>query len=118
MCVRACVFAFSLLSMQMCVCARAYLSLSVRVLAWMMLRSQSAGFLPGSACLWPNTSMATAPSVKYSMKSSVTATASSWRGEEEGRKSHYAFVCAWHMCVVGVNVCACVTLQLSKTTMQ
>lgn len=55
-----------------------YLSRNVRVLAWMMLRSHSAGFLPGSACLCPNTSMATAPSVRYSIKSSVTVTACSY----------------------------------------
>ncbi|KAG7268011.1 hypothetical protein CRUP_025885 [Coryphaenoides rupestris] len=35
----------------------------VRVLAWMMLRSQRAGFRAGSACRWPYTSMATAPSL-------------------------------------------------------
>ncbi len=56
----------------------AHLSRKVRVLAWMMLRSHSAGFLPGSACLCPYTSMATAPSVRYSIKSSVTVTACSY----------------------------------------
>lgn len=55
-----------------------HLSRNVRVLAWIMLRSHSAGFLPGSACLCPNTSMATAPSVRYSIKSSVTVTACSY----------------------------------------
>ena len=55
-----------------------YLSRSVRVLAWMMLRSHRAGFLPASACLCPYTSMATAPSVRYSMKSSDTDTATSY----------------------------------------
>lgn len=60
-----------------CVCV--YLSRSVRVLAWIMLRSQRAGFLPASACLCPYTSMTTAPSVRYSMKSSVTDTATSYR---------------------------------------
>lgn len=55
-----------------------YLSRNVRVLAWMMLRSHSAGFLPASACLCPYTSMATAPSVRCSINSSVTDTASSY----------------------------------------
>ncbi len=59
----------------------AHLSRKVRVLAWMMLRSHSAGFLPGSACLCPYTSMATAPSVRYSIKSSVTLTACSYSTE-------------------------------------
>lgn len=65
-----------------------YLSRSVRVLAWMMLRSHRAGFLPASACLCPYTSMATAPSVKYSMKSSVTDTASSYRTKERSVLHH------------------------------
>lgn len=55
-----------------------YLSRNVRVLAWIMLRSHSAGFLPASACLCPYTSMATAPSVRCSINSSVTDTASSY----------------------------------------
>lgn len=71
-----------------------YRSRRVRVLAWMMPRSHRVGFLPDSACLCPNTSMATAPSVKYSIKSSLTDTASSCRIRNKSW-ANYIFSFIW-----------------------
>lgn len=99
-----------------------YRSRKVRVLAWMMPRSHRVGFLPVSACLCPNTSMATAPSVKYSIKSSLTDTASSCRIRDQSW-ANYIFSFNWLLmllynirmyCVVIFHI----TLQLSNTTMQ
>lgn len=63
-----------------CVCVWVTrLSLRDLVLAWITPRSHSARFLRWLACLWPYTSMATAPSAKNSPNSSDTGTDSSWK---------------------------------------
>ncbi len=58
----------------LCVFVSLHLSLRERVLAWITPRSHRAKFLRWLTCLWPYTSMATAPSAKNSTKSSDTGT--------------------------------------------
>lgn len=93
-------------------CVFVHLSRSVRVLAWITPRSHSARFLRWLACLWPYTSMATAPSDKYSKKSSDTGTENSF-GKEERFSSHASAAFAQH---AGPCELENVTLVLSKTT--
>lgn len=108
-----------------------YRSRRVRVLAWMIPRSHRVGFLPDSACLWPNTSMATAPSVRYSMKSSLTDTASSCRTTDQSEPTVGVRIMLAKLNKVTMianpastrhhivlNWVLHLTLQLSNTTMQ
>ncbi len=89
---------------------RLYLSLSERVFAWITPRSQRARFLRGFACLWPNTSTATAPSIRNSRKSSVTDTSRVCRSRKTHEDGQRAQMQCFTPCV------SVFTLQLSNTT--